>query len=121
MRNSFAYSLTAAAIVFGLALGGPTVANAQSVMRTCATEWKQAEAAGTTGGQSWPQFLAQCRTPGLGRRAIFASRSRACPSVRLSVPVVAAVSAHFRGSLQCRRPLGPPKRHEDMREPMERG
>ena len=31
-------------------------------MRTCATEWKQAEAAGTTQGQSWPQFLAQCRT-----------------------------------------------------------
>ena len=61
MRNSFAYLLTAA-IAFGLALGGPTVANAQSIMRTCATEWKQAEAAGTTSGQSWPQFLAQCRT-----------------------------------------------------------
>ncbi len=62
MRNSFAYLLTAAAIAFGLALGGPTVANAESVMRTCATEWKQAQAAGTTGGESWPQFLAQCRT-----------------------------------------------------------
>ncbi len=62
MRNSFAYLLTAAAIAFGLVLGGPTVANAESVMRTCATEWKQAQAAGTTGGESWPQFLAQCRT-----------------------------------------------------------
>jgi len=31
-------------------------------MRACASEWKQAEAAGTTQGQSWPQFLAQCRT-----------------------------------------------------------
>jgi hypothetical protein len=31
-------------------------------MRTCATEWKQAQAAGTTGGEGWPQFLAQCRT-----------------------------------------------------------
>jgi hypothetical protein len=61
MRNSFAYLLTAA-IAFGLALGGPGVANAQSIMRTCATEWKQAEAAGTTAGQTWPQFLAQCRT-----------------------------------------------------------
>jgi len=62
MRNSFAYLLTATAIAFGPALDGSSAANAQSVMRTCATEWKQAQAAGATGGQSWPQFLAQCRT-----------------------------------------------------------
>jgi hypothetical protein len=61
MRYSFASYLTVA-IAFELALSGPSAANAQSVMRTCATEWKQAEAAGTTGGQTWPQFLAQCRT-----------------------------------------------------------
>lgn len=62
MRNSFVSWLTAASIVFGLSIAGVKAANAQSVMRTCATEWKQAEAAGTTQGQSWPQFLAQCRT-----------------------------------------------------------
>jgi hypothetical protein len=62
MRNSLGSLLTAAAIVFGLAFGGPTAANAQSVMKTCASEWKQAQAAGTTSGQTWPQFLAQCRT-----------------------------------------------------------
>lgn len=61
MRYSFA-SLLTAAVAFGLALAGPRAANAQSIMRTCATEWKQAQAAGTTGSQSWPQFLAQCRT-----------------------------------------------------------
>ena len=33
----------------------------QSVMRLCASQWKDAKAAGTTGGQSWPQFLSQCR------------------------------------------------------------
>ena len=57
MRYSLG-SLVAAAIVFGL----PIAANAESVMRTCVTEWKQAQAGGTTGGQSWPEFLAQCRT-----------------------------------------------------------
>ena len=61
MRNPFVSWLTAA-ITFALVIGGPTSASAQSVMRTCASEWKQAQAAGTTGGQSWPQFLAQCRT-----------------------------------------------------------
>ena len=62
MRNSFVSWLTAAAIVFGFSIAGVNAANAQSVMRTCATEWKQAEALGTSQGQSWPQFLAQCRT-----------------------------------------------------------
>ncbi len=38
------------------------VGSGQSVMRLCASQWKDAKAAGTTGGQSWPQFLAQCRT-----------------------------------------------------------
>ena len=61
MRNPFVYLLMAAATAFGLPLGGPSAANAQSVMRTCATEWRQAQAAGAT-GQSWPEFLAQCRT-----------------------------------------------------------
>jgi hypothetical protein len=60
MRHSFV-SLLAAAILFGLPVAGPTAANAQSVMRLCASQWKEAEAAGTTGGQTWPQFLAQCR------------------------------------------------------------
>ena len=30
--------------------------------RLCASQWKEAKAAGTTGGQTWPQFLSQCRT-----------------------------------------------------------
>jgi hypothetical protein len=62
MRNSFVSWLKTAAIVFGFSIAGLHAANAQSVMRACASEWKQAEAAGTTRGQSWPQFLAQCRT-----------------------------------------------------------
>jgi hypothetical protein len=62
MRNSFVSWLTVAVIAFGFPIASLNTANAQSVMRTCATEWKQAEAAGTTQGQSWPQFLAQCRT-----------------------------------------------------------
>jgi hypothetical protein len=62
MRNSFVSWLTAAAIAFGFSIAGLNTANAESVMRACASEWKQAQAGGTTGGQAWPQFLAQCRT-----------------------------------------------------------
>ena len=62
MRNSFVSWLTAAVMVCGFSIAGLNTANAESVMRTCASEWKQAQAGGTTGGQAWPQFLAQCRT-----------------------------------------------------------
>ena len=61
MRHSFVSWLTVAAIAFGLPAAGSTAANAQSVMRLCASQWKEAQAAGTTGGETWPQFLAQCR------------------------------------------------------------
>jgi hypothetical protein len=61
MRNSFSSLLGAAIVAFGLAVGA-TSANAESVMQACASQWKQAQATGATGGQSWPQFLAQCRT-----------------------------------------------------------
>jgi len=62
MRHSLVPLLTAAAIAFGFAFAGSTTANAESVMAACASQWKAAEAAGTTSGQTWPQFLAQCRT-----------------------------------------------------------
>jgi hypothetical protein len=62
MRSWFASLPPLAAIVLVVAVGSSTTVSAQSVMRTCATEWKQAQSAGATGGQSWPQFLAQCRT-----------------------------------------------------------
>jgi hypothetical protein len=62
MRHSLVPLLTAAAIAFGFACPGSTTAKAESVMAACASQWKQAQAAGTTGGETWPQFLAQCRT-----------------------------------------------------------
>src|SRR5208337_3160676 len=35
--------------------------NAESVMKMCGDQWQAAKAAGTTNGETWPQFLAQCR------------------------------------------------------------
>jgi hypothetical protein len=58
MHNSFVSWLTAAAIISGFSIADLSPASAESVMRTCASEWKQAQAT----GQAWPQFLAQCRT-----------------------------------------------------------
>ncbi len=60
MRFSFVRFAAAAALL--VAAFGASSANAESVMAACASQWKQAQSAGTTGGATWPQFLAQCKT-----------------------------------------------------------
>jgi hypothetical protein len=84
MGNSFGSFLAAATVAFGFAVGGPTAANAESVMKACASQWKQAQTTGTTGGQNWPEFLAQCR------------KSQASPA---STPASAPAPAPQSGSL----------------------
>jgi hypothetical protein len=61
MRCSFIRLASGLAIGIVVALTGSSVASAQSVMKVCGDQWKQAKAAGTTNGETWPQFLAQCR------------------------------------------------------------
>lgn len=62
MRKIFVRLTVVAAIMMVAALTGSGVAKAESVMSACASQWKQAQAAGTTAGETWPQFLAQCKT-----------------------------------------------------------
>ena len=66
MHRSLLGLTTGAAIVLGVAFCASNVANAQSVMKLCGEQWKAAKAAGTTNGETWPQFLAQCRTQQTG-------------------------------------------------------
>jgi hypothetical protein len=51
------------AIILATALGlaGISAASAESVMKVCGDQWKQAKANGTTNGLTWREFLAQCR------------------------------------------------------------
>lgn len=44
-----------------IALGMFAVADAETVMKQCGEQWQAAKANGTTNGESWPQFLKQCR------------------------------------------------------------
>ena len=61
MRDLFLRLTMGAAIALSVAFAGSTAADAQSVMKVCGDQWKAAKAAGTTNGETWPQFLAQCR------------------------------------------------------------
>jgi hypothetical protein len=71
--------LTAACIVIA-------PASAQSVMKVCGDEWKEAKAVGKTGGETWPQFLAQCR-------AQQKAGSAAAPALTTYAPAQVAPSA----------------------------
>jgi hypothetical protein len=52
MRYSSLRLASVAGLVFGLFLAGSSVASAQSVMKVCGDQWKQAKAAGTTCGET---------------------------------------------------------------------
>ena len=91
-------------------------------MRTCATEWKQAQATGTTGGEAWPQFLAQCRTRQGSAAAPSSSTAAPAPSPQSgslfpwsqpSTPTSTAAS-------NVGAPAGGQSVMQIMREPMER-
>jgi hypothetical protein len=59
MRVSVVSRAVAAALLVVVTFAG---ARAESVMAACASQWKAAQAAGTTGGATWPEFLAKCKT-----------------------------------------------------------
>ena len=100
-----------AAVGAGFRDGVKSLGGGQSVMKLCASQWKDAKAAGTTGGLSWPQFLSQCRarqgsaaaSPSGGFRSRVRPQPRRPPPVRLSVPMVATVGSRFGAGVECRR------------------
>ena len=71
-------------IVFAAVLAATaTATSAESVMKQCGDQWKIARAAGTTNGETWPQFLSQCRAQ---LKSGTAPPSTAAPAPAPSVP-----------------------------------
>ena len=91
MRVSFVSRAAAAAFLIAATFAGAAGARAESVMAACASQWKAAQAAGTTGGASWPQFLAKCKTQ--------VSQPSSANMAPTSAPVPAPASAPNSGSL----------------------
>ncbi|MBB3233571.1 antifreeze protein [Phyllobacterium endophyticum] len=59
--NQFRFNLFAATVVAGASLAFLTLpASAQSVTKTCSTQYQAAKEAGTLKGQKWPDFLSAC-------------------------------------------------------------
>ena len=62
MRQSILRIGSLALLAFGIALAGSSAANAESVIKMCGEQWQAAKVAGTTNGETSPQFLSQCRS-----------------------------------------------------------
>jgi hypothetical protein len=72
LAAGFAALLAAGA--FGVFASAP--ARAESVMKECGAEWKTAKANSTTNGQTWPEFLKDCK----GRHAGTTSAAAPAPA-----------------------------------------
>jgi len=70
MKNKIAgIGLLAILLAGATALAASGATAAESVMKQCGEEWKAAKAAGTTGGQTWQDFLKACRAEKEGAAA----------------------------------------------------
>jgi hypothetical protein len=59
--NQFRFNIFAATVIAGAGLAFLTLpASAQSVTKTCSTQYQAAKEAGTLKGQKWPDFLSAC-------------------------------------------------------------
>jgi hypothetical protein len=61
MRSSFVELARTSVVGLSLVIASAGAASAETVMKLCGEQWQAAKAAGTTNGETWPQFLAQCR------------------------------------------------------------
>jgi hypothetical protein len=95
MHFRIAHFVAAAVIGLGIGFASASPADAESVMKACGVQWKAAKAAGTTGGLTWPQFLAQCRTRQGG--------ASAAPSTSPAVAPTPAPAAAGKTASECNR------------------
>lgn len=87
MSIRFAHSLialAAASTCFSLALVGPT--SAETVRQQCSAKYQAAKAAGTLGGQAWPQFYSQCAAEAKGAAPEAAPAPAAAPATMAPPP-----------------------------------
>jgi hypothetical protein len=84
MSKLFATACIGAVLAAGVWFAAP--ANAESVMKECGTEWKTAKANNTTNGQTWQDFLKDCKA----RHASATAPAPASVAAAAPPPVAAA-------------------------------
>jgi hypothetical protein len=90
-KRTIGIALSAIILAAAFGLAGTGAASAESVMKICGDQWKQAKASGSTNGMTWKDFLAQCREQQKGAApAAAAAAPAAAPAA--AAPVVTAAA-----------------------------
>ncbi|HEV3044602.1 MAG TPA: hypothetical protein VGY52_12100 [Roseiarcus sp.] len=90
-KRTIGIALSAIILAAAFGLAGTGAASAESVMKICGDQWKQAKASGSTNGMTWKDFLAQCREQQKGAApAAAAAAPAAAPAA--PAPVVTAAA-----------------------------
>jgi hypothetical protein len=87
-KKTIGIAFAAAVLSAAFGLAGTGAASAESVMKICGDQWKQAKANGTTNGMTWKDFLAKCREEQKGAAAAPA----AAPAPAASAPTATAAA-----------------------------
>jgi hypothetical protein len=69
----------AAIVALGVAMSGAPAASQENVMKACGDKWQAAKTAGSTGGKTWPEYLAACRADIAGAKPAAAPVTTAKP------------------------------------------
>jgi hypothetical protein len=89
-KRTIGIALSAIILAAAFGLAGTGAASAESVMKICGDQWKQAKASGSTNGMTWKDFLAQCREQQKG--AAGAAAAPAAPAAAAPAPAVTAAA-----------------------------
>ncbi len=69
MKKTVGIAFSAILLAGAFGLSATSAGAAESVMKQCGAEWKAAKAAGTTNGQTWQEFLKNCKAEKAGAAA----------------------------------------------------
>ena len=89
-KKTIGIAFAAAVLSAAFGLAGTGAASAESVMKICGDQWKQAKANGTTNGVTWKDFLAKCREEQKGAAA--APAATPAPAPAASAPTATAAA-----------------------------
>ena len=96
-KKTIGIAFAAAVLSAAFGLAGTGAASAESVMKICGDQWKQAKANGTTNGVTWKDFLAKCREEQKGAAAAPA----AAPAPAPAAPAPTATAAAGKSAKDC--------------------
>jgi hypothetical protein len=78
--GSFVRAATRLAVTVTVLFGIVVAANAETVPKQCGDQWRAEKASGTTNGQTWPQFIKQCRAQHYKHHRIHDTNSSSDPA-----------------------------------------